>query len=59
MGRLANQNQIQPIPSPMPSPTLSWPPANERRNSLVFGGQFQKLRMKRRLKIGGSAQTKR
>ena len=60
MGRLAS-NQILPMEKAdgtSPSPSLSWPPSNKRRGSLVFGGHFQKLRMKRRLKIG-AAENKR
>ena len=54
MGRLANQ--ILPIGT-SPSPTLSWPPSNKRRSSLVFGGRTAVDRMKRRLKFGNSTNS--
>ena len=63
MGRLAS-NQILPMEKTdggsSPSPSLSWPPSNKRRGSLVFGGHFQKFRMKRRLKFAsGGAHNQR
>ena len=62
MGRLAS-NQILPMEKAdgtSPSPSLSWPPSNKRRGSPVFGGHFQKFRMKRRLKFAsGGAHNQR